>query len=716
MGVIEMEKPLSSGRILTEEEQRMVWRKPASHVTGEVERRVCRAIRDTWDSEEMRISTILLEGAAGSGKTQLAKALSADLGLLYTKVTCFADMDKSDVLGSILPVMDGEEGEVSYRSYPSEIVRAYENGWLLEIQEPTVIRDAGVLMMLNSALEPDGSINLPTRIARRHPDFIAVITTNRSYNGCRPLNEALRDRVQHAEKMDLPPLEAMMERAAAKTACQDERILRACGEIVARIDEAAQAHGVKGVAGMRSYLQWVDDIARGDDIRESLYRKVIYKVTTDPDEIALLLPAFERDAAEGTLVTLEALRPSPAEQGGAEEIKLRADGSGELSSERSKSDSAVRVRRSSDSEGHTSARTGGAEQTRAAHAEGDGDPIYHEVDPAARQVDEADVRAAVKGLNHAAREAVRGSMHERVGMIVRHAESGPEDEDAYRRAASVLHPVIEELRRRVEPLLEHEVAAERSGGRLYGTMFHAERAVAPDLRHFSRRNPPHENPSLAVALRIDQSASMNAYGRLEAAKSAAIAVSEFCDACGIPAMIYGDTADRSPRERMSMYVYRDWAEPALDDPCAIMSLSGISNNRDGMALRVLADRLAQAPQRTKLLISLSDGQPKAMPDYTGSPRSRTSRRWCASTAAGTWCSSRPRSDRTGRRSPRRTVRSARSTSATWRICPVCCSRRSPGTCRGVGSGPGVPCRSRPRRSPIVATGLWMARVRRVRPS
>ena len=112
-------------------------------------------------------------------------------------------MDKSDVLGAILPVLSEEDGhsdKVEYRYYPSEIVRAYENGWLLEIQEPTVIRDAAVLMALNSALEPDGSLNLPTRIAHRHPDFIAVITTNRGYNGFRPLNEALRDRVQHAEK------------------------------------------------------------------------------------------------------------------------------------------------------------------------------------------------------------------------------------------------------------------------------------------------------------------------------------------------------------------------------------------------------------------------------------------------------------------------------------------------------------------------------------
>jgi MoxR-like ATPase len=53
----------------------------------------------------------LLEGDAGSGKTQLAKALSVDLGLPYTKLTCFADMDKSDIIGAILPVISSERLE-----------------------------------------------------------------------------------------------------------------------------------------------------------------------------------------------------------------------------------------------------------------------------------------------------------------------------------------------------------------------------------------------------------------------------------------------------------------------------------------------------------------------------------------------------------------------------------------------------------------------------
>lgn len=216
-----------------------------------------------------------------------------------------------------------------------------------------------------------------------------------------------------------------------------------------------------------------------------------------------------------------------------------------------------------------------------------------------------------------ARKAVKGSLHEKVGMIVHRPESTPEQQREYRKIAAALMPVIQELTRKTEPLLEHELSGEFTKNRVYGTRFHAEKAAVPDFRFFSKKNPPDENPSLAVALRVDQSASMESFGRLEAAKEAAVAVCEFCEACGIPLLVYGDTADRSPREKMSMYAYLDWEEPALNDKYTIMSMQGISNNRDGMALRVLGEKLAKAPQETKLLISLSDGQPKAKPDYSG---------------------------------------------------------------------------------------------------
>ncbi|WP_033422384.1 AAA family ATPase [Desulfitobacterium sp. PCE1] len=339
---------LSPGRRLSEEEQTLVWCKPSSHKDSEEEIRICNEVKRNWNQGEMKIANILLEGDAGSGKTQLAKALSANFGLPYTKVTCFADMDKSDIIGAILPVLSDEQQEsmgreekealkalyqsdnlsaavgilvktlgitekqagvrirqmvkvleqlpqtenVKYRFYPSEIVRAFRNGYLLEIQEPTVIRDAAMLMALNSALEPDGIINLPTEIIHRHPDFIAVITTNRGYNGCRPLNEALRDRIQHAERMDMPSIEVMIERAIAKTGYTDRYVLSVLANAIFVLDQTARANAIKGVAGMRSYFYWIDAVAYGADVKESLYHKVIYKITTDPDEIRILEEAL----------------------------------------------------------------------------------------------------------------------------------------------------------------------------------------------------------------------------------------------------------------------------------------------------------------------------------------------------------------------------------------------------------------------------------------
>lgn len=349
---------LSPARQLTDVEKKLVWKKPLSHKISEEERRISKEIKRNWNRGEMKIANILLEGDAGSGKTQLAKALSANFGLPYTKVTCFADMDKSDIIGAILPVIPSEQLEkmepaeqtvlealyesdgfqsitgilmdvlgitqeqaalkmkqllklagehtdgeaVEYRFYPSEIVRAYQKGYLLEIQEPNVIRDAAVLMALNSALELDGSINLPTEIIRRHPDFIAVITANRSYAGSRPLNEALRDRVQHTEKMDLPTKEVMIERAIAKTGYKDEKVLSVLADIIIVLDKTARANAIKGVAGMRSFFYWVDAVAGEASAKESLYHKVIYKITTDSEEIKLLEEALEK---HGLFTSLE---------------------------------------------------------------------------------------------------------------------------------------------------------------------------------------------------------------------------------------------------------------------------------------------------------------------------------------------------------------------------------------------------------------------------
>ncbi|WNC15691.1 AAA family ATPase [Brevibacillus brevis] len=601
---------LSPGRQLTAEEEKLVWKRPLSHKVSEEERRISREIKRNWNRGEMKIANILLEGDAGSGKTQLAKALSANFGLPYTKVTCFADMDQSDLIGAILPVVSTDrlekmepvdqralkalyesdgfqsateilmevlgiareqaalqlkrllklaaewtDGEaVQYRFYPSEIVRAYQKGYLLEIQEPNVIRDAAVLMALNSALELDGSINLPTEIVRRHPDFIAVITANRSYAGARPLNEALRDRVQHTEKMDLPTKEVMIERAMAKTGYRDETVLGVLADAIILLDKTARANAIKGVAGMRSYFYWADAVAWGASAKESLYHKVIYKITTDSEEIRLLEEALEK---QGLFADLEKVRSELAKpKKGNDATEIRTWGAIDESAfepGRKEGEKGIALKKSADSDTSATRVPDESLHLERSGLEGDGSPCYHPDSPETASEDARQRnRDFRKKLNRAAREVVSDSIHRNVRLIVH------------------------------------------------------------------RPCPPTESPSLVVGLRIDESASMSAFGRLEAAKRAAIAVYEFCRICQIPILIYGDTADVSKLEQMSVFAYADFAHMDPDDRFRLMGIRARTNNRDGMALRIMAERLAASPQQTKLLISISDGQPKAMDDYTGS--------------------------------------------------------------------------------------------------
>lgn len=223
-----------------------------------------------------------------------------------------------------------------------------------------------------------------------------------------------------------------------------------------------------------------------------------------------------------------------------------------------------------------------------------------------------------KRLNRDAREIVSDSIHKGVKLIVHRPEFVLENEQEYASLSKELMPVVREIAKKALPLLEHEVSAEFARNHYYGSKFQADSVAYRDFRYFAKKLPPTESPSLVVGLRVDESASMAAFGRLETAKRAVLAVYEFCQICSIPILIYGDTADVSRLEQMSIYAYADYDQTDSNDRFRLMGIRARSNNRDGMALRIMADRLAAAGHQTKLLISISDGQPKAMEDYTGS--------------------------------------------------------------------------------------------------
>ncbi|KAA9180169.1 AAA domain-containing protein [Enterococcus durans] len=678
---------LTDHRSFSTIERQMIWQKPASHRTSSVELRIAAEIKENWEDPEMKISNILLEGDAGSGKTQLAKALSADLQLPYTKVTCFADMDKSDVFGALLPVVDSDEEEdqalidainqtdtlnavlkvikdhykvndelakqkladfvqrideqksetVRYKYYPSEIVRAIEKGYLLEIQEPTVIRDASVLVALNSALEPNGLLNLPTGVVPRHADCVIIITTNRNYQGNRPLNESLRDRMQHAEKMDLPTLEVMVERAIGKTNIQEPELLAKMAEIIRLLDETAKANAIKGVAGMRSYFYWANTWKQGQDVLESLYPKVLYKLTTDPEELKILIQRLEDSGLLEELRTLIQLqkwgKPSEVQTSArgrvltAEEADQRNIDQLEETFSLSESEKKIETENEATEKALEKEPTELQEVTlpvsqeeRVEDVEGKSQDDQDQAEDISNKMSASDMEAHDKEikreLNKEARQAMKGTIHEKEGLIIHRPTFTPNDPEARKLRKQVL-PVVDSLSRQILDLLENDESATYQKSKYEGQRFDASRVAYGDLRNFDKKNPPHEQPSLAVAIRVDESGSMIRDDRIEAAKKATIAVAEFAQRVNIPLMIYGDTADVSARGKTSLFSYKEFSDDFSWLTDKLVTMKARQNNRDGATLRIVATKLSQQATTTKLMLVISDGQPKALPDYTG---------------------------------------------------------------------------------------------------
>ena len=117
-------------------------------------------------------------------------------------------------------------------------------------------------------------------------------------------------------------------------------------------------------------------------------------------------------------------------------------------------------------------------------------------------------------------------------------------------------PIVESLIKQTQEVLENEQASAYSKGKYSGTRFDASKVAYQDFRTFDKKNPPHEQPSLALALRIDESGSMIREDRILYAQQAVLAVNAFAERLSLPLMIYGDTADVTAREKPRFCIQR----------------------------------------------------------------------------------------------------------------------------------------------------------------
>lgn len=351
-------------RILTDEEKALV-PEPKAHIkVPEFVDTICQHIKMTSNSP-VKMRNFMLRGVAGTGKTTAAQIIAAGLHLPYGNITCSADTQIFDLLGSIIPdtsVSLGDEnldaerqkyidmgginykniskelnfpdfqtvdfdpttayltltgvenenataeecidimmqraiektqqlcissdGKVAYKYVETQLVKAIRYGWVCEVQEPTVIMQQGVLVGLNSLLEQDGTVTLPTgEIIKRHPDAVIVLTTNISYEGCRALNQSVTDRMSLIFDIPNPNLESMVERALKATGCTDRAKVEKMAQCVLDIEEHCKAKYITdGSVGMRGLLDWVNSYMVTGNALKSAEITVLSKASSNKED------------------------------------------------------------------------------------------------------------------------------------------------------------------------------------------------------------------------------------------------------------------------------------------------------------------------------------------------------------------------------------------------------------------------------------------------
>ncbi len=191
-----------------------------------------------------------------------------------------------------------QSGGQTFSYTETDFLRALKNGYVVELQEPTTIMQPGVLVGLNSLLEQEGSITLPTgEIIERHPDAVVVVTTNVDYEGCRGLNQSVVDRMSLIKDIELPTPEVMVQRAMSVTGETDEHQVSQMVNVVNSMAEYCKKNSIlDGSVGMRSLIDWIISTQITGDVYKSALSTIISKATTDEDaRMALITNTLEQE-------------------------------------------------------------------------------------------------------------------------------------------------------------------------------------------------------------------------------------------------------------------------------------------------------------------------------------------------------------------------------------------------------------------------------------
>lgn len=209
-------------------------------------------------------------------------------------------------------------------------------------------------------------------------------------------------------------------------------------------------------------------------------------------------------------------------------------------------------------------------------------------------------------LNDLAQSISYGDIHEGVKITVHRIASVSDTlRDRYDEVSPPLLSISKQLQRSITRQLQDQRRGGRQTGLYMGRRLDVHALPRDDGRVFSKMRLPNDTPELAIGLLLDESGSMGCGSRATYARAAAIILYDFCQSLHIPVMVYGHSTD----DGVALYSYAEFDSIDQLDRYRMMDISARGSNRDGAALRFVAEQLAKRSEDIRLLILVSDGQP-----------------------------------------------------------------------------------------------------------
>ena len=215
-------------------------------------------------------------------------------------------------------------------------------------------------------------------------------------------------------------------------------------------------------------------------------------------------------------------------------------------------------------------------------------------------------RQRTEELTELAQSISYGDIHEGVSKKV-HRIASVKDElkDEYHEIAGDLLHISKQLQKSVLQQMQDSRRGGKQTSLLMGRRLDSHALFRTDSRVFYKNALPNETPQLCVGLLLDESGSMSWGDRATYARATAIILYDFCQALGIPITVYGHSTSGG----VDLYSYAEFDAIDRDDRYRLMDISARGSNRDGAALRYVAEQMVRRPEDIKLLMLVSDGQP-----------------------------------------------------------------------------------------------------------